>query len=60
MNNEIKRKYRAKELAEYLSVGLSTIWKWAKDGKIRPHNISKGVTVFDINEVLIDLGMEIN
>ena len=51
MNNEIKRKYRAKELAEYLSVGLSTIWKWAKDGKIRPHNIS---------EVLIDLGMEIN
>ena len=60
MNNEIKRKYRAKELAEYLSVGLSTIWKWAKDGKIRPYNISKGVTVFDINEVLIDLGMEIN
>ena len=60
MNNEIKRKYRAKELAEYLSVGLSTIWKWAKDGKIRPHNISKGVTVFDINEVLVDLGMKEN
>ena len=60
MENRIKLKYRAKELAEYLSVGLSTIWKWAKDGKIRPHNISKGVTVFDINEVLIDLGMEIN
>ena len=60
MNNEIKRKYRAKELAEYLSVGLSTIWKWAKDGKIRPHNISKGVTVFDIEEVLINLGMKEN
>ena len=57
MNNEIKRKYRAKELAEYLGIGLSTVWKWAKDGKIRPHNLSKGVTVFDINEVLLDLGM---
>ena len=60
MNNEIKRKYRAKELAEYLGIGLSTVWKWTKDGKIKAYNISKGVTVFDINEVLIDLGMEIN
>ena len=58
MENIRKRKYRAKELAEYLGVGLSTIWKWAKDGKIKPQNISRGVTVFDINEVLIDLGME--
>lgn len=53
MNNEIKRKYRAKELAEYLSVGLSTIWKWAKDGKIRPHNISKGVLQSTKNKFLI-------
>ncbi len=60
MENKIKTKYRAKELAEYLGIGLSTVWKWAKDGKIRPHNLSKGVTVFDINEVLLDLGMEMN
>ena len=60
MENRIKLKYRAKELAEYLGIGLSTVWKWAKEGKIKAHNISKGVTVFDINEVLIDLGMEIN
>ena len=57
MENKIKTKYRAKELAEYLGIGLSTVWKWAKDGKIRPHNLSKGVTVFDINEVLLDLRM---
>lgn len=57
METNRKRKYRAKELAEYLGVGLSTVWKWAKDGRIKPHNISKGVTVFDINEVLLDLGM---
>ena len=60
MENREKKKYRAKELAEYLGIGLSTVWKWAKEGKIRAHNISRGVTVFDINEVLIDLGMEIN
>ena len=60
MENKIKTKYRAKELAEYLGIGLSTVWKWAKDGKIRPHYLSKGVTVFDINEVLLDLGMEMN
>ena len=60
MENKIKIKYRAKELAEYLGIGLSTVWKWAKDGKIKPHNLSKGVTVFDINEVLLDLGMKEN
>ena len=60
MENKIKTKYRAKELAEYLGIGLSTVWKWAKEGKIKAHNISKGVTVFDINEVLVDLGMKEN
>lgn len=57
MENRKKTKYRAKELAEYLGIGLSTVWKWVKDGKIKAHKISTGVTVFDINEVLIDLGM---
>ncbi len=58
MENKIKTKYRAKELAEYLGIGLSTVWKWTKDGKIKAYNISKGVTVFDINEVLEDLGIK--
>ena len=57
MKNKFKTKYRAKELAEYLGIGLSTVWKWAKEGKIKAHNISRGVTVFDIEEVLADLGM---
>ena len=55
--NKIKQKYRAKELAEYLGVGVSTIWRWTKQGKIKSQNISKGVTVFDINEVKFDLGL---
>ena len=60
MHKEIKKKYRAKELAEYLGIGLSTVWKWAKEGKIKAHNLSRGVTVFDIEEVLINLGMKEN
>ncbi|RXK06456.1 helix-turn-helix transcriptional regulator [Halarcobacter bivalviorum] len=48
---------RAKELAVYLGVGLSTIWKWTKDGKIKAHKISSRVTVFDIDEVHKDLGI---
>jgi excisionase family DNA binding protein len=55
MNKEIKKKYRAKELALYIGVGLSTIWRWTKEGKIRSQKISSGVTVFDIDEVKSDL-----
>jgi excisionase family DNA binding protein len=52
---KMKKKYRAKELAIYLGVGLSTIWRWTKQGKIRAHQLSKGVTIFDIDEVMSDL-----
>lgn len=55
MNKEIKKKYRAKELALYIGVGLSTIWRWTKEGKIKSQKISRGVTVFDIDEVKSDL-----
>ena len=50
--------YRAKELAQYLSIGLSTVWLYAKQGKITPKKISVGVTVFDINEVLQKLELK--
>lgn len=60
MENREKKKYRAKELAEYLGIGLSTVWKWTKDKKIKSYVISKGVTVFDINEVLDNLGIKDN
>ena len=60
MKNKFKTKYRGKELAEYLVIGLSTVWKWTKDKKIKSYVISKGVTVFDINEVLDNLGIKDN
>ena len=37
---------RAKEASEYLGVGLSTIWLYAKQGKITPIKLSQRVTIF--------------
>lgn len=51
MEQNHKKNYRAKELAEYLGVGLSTIWYWSKQGRITPLKLSSRVTVFSINEV---------
>ncbi|WP_323657904.1 helix-turn-helix transcriptional regulator [Aliarcobacter butzleri] len=42
---------RAKDLAKHLGVGLSTIWKWSKDGKIKPIKLSERVTVFNVLDV---------
>ena len=50
MKNKIKN-FRAKEIAEQYSVGESTIWLWAKQGKITPIKISQRVTVFDAEEI---------
>lgn len=51
MSLEYKKNYRARELAEYLGVGLSTVWLYSKQGKITPIKISERVTVFSIDEV---------
>ncbi len=53
----INKKVRAKQLALHIGIGLSTVWRWAKQGKIKPYKISSGVTVFDIEEVMTDLGL---
>lgn len=63
---EIERKYdarkkflRARDVAERLGIGLSTVWFYAKQGKLTPKKISSRVTVFSIDEVdnLIDAAM---
>jgi len=46
-----KKYYRANELKDLLSCGLSTIWLWSKQGKITPIKLSERVTVFSIDEV---------
>lgn len=42
---------RAKEVAEYLGIGLSTVWLYAKQGKLKPINLSSRVTVFQKSDI---------
>jgi len=46
-----KKFYRAKEAAEYLGVGVSTIWLWSKQLKLVSKKLSKKVTVWDVNDL---------
>lgn len=49
--NAGKKYLRAKEVAEYLGIGLSTVWCYAKEGRLIPKKISPRVTVFSVDEI---------
>ncbi|RBQ27984.1 helix-turn-helix transcriptional regulator [Aliarcobacter vitoriensis] len=49
--NNTQKFMRAKELAKYLGIGLSTVWLYAKQGKITPKKISGKITVFNVEDV---------
>lgn len=51
MNNTTPKFMRAKELAKHLGIGLSTVWLYAKQGKITPKKASERVTLFEVAEV---------
>ena len=42
---------RVKQIAEHFSIGKSTVWLYAKQGKITPKKISDKVTLFEVVEV---------
>ncbi len=44
--SNISENMRAKDASKYLGVGLSTIWLYAKQGKITPVKLSERVTIF--------------
>lgn len=46
-----KQNYRAKEAAEYLGIAISTIWLYAKQGRLNPRKLSPRITVFSKNEL---------
>jgi len=46
-----KKYLRAKEVAQYLGIGLSTVWLYAKQNKLTPIKLSARVTVFDKSEL---------
>jgi predicted site-specific integrase-resolvase len=48
---QIRLNYRAKEACKYLSIGLSTLWLYVKQGKIKPNKLSQRVTIFKKSEL---------
>lgn len=47
---ETPKYLRAKAMAEYLNIGLSTVWLYAKQGRLTPKKISDRVTLFSVEE----------
>lgn len=46
---------RPKEASYYLGIGLSTLWLYAKQGKLKPIKLSQRVTIFkksDLDEFI--------
>ncbi|QOP42481.1 helix-turn-helix domain-containing protein [Sulfurimonas sediminis] len=46
-----KRYYRAKEIAVYLGVTITTVWNYSSKGLLTPIKLTSNTTVFDIEEV---------
>ncbi len=42
----LKQNYRAKEAAVYTGLALSTVWLYARQGRLNPIRLSPRVTVF--------------
>ena len=47
---ETSKYLRAKAMALYLNIGLSTVWLYAKQGKLTPKKLSERVTLFSVEE----------
>ncbi len=42
---------RAKETAKFLGCGLSTVWLWVNQGKLKAYKLSDRVTIFKRSEL---------
>lgn len=45
-------KLKAKDIAKFFNIGISTVWLYAKQNKLKATKISKGCTVFDTKQVV--------
>lgn len=48
---KLPQRLRAKQIAEMYGVGLSTVWLYSKQNKIKAIKVSERITVFDTKEV---------
>ncbi|CAA6810404.1 MAG: Unknown protein [uncultured Sulfurovum sp.] len=42
---------RAREVAEYIGIGLSTVWMYSASGLLKPIKLSPRVTIFKKSDV---------
>ena len=47
----LPRRMRASQVARENSVHVNTVWNYARRGELTPIKVSRGVTVFDRDEV---------
>jgi len=50
-NTQTPKFLRAKDLSKHLSIGLSTVWLYVKQDRIKPLKLSSNVTVFEVAAV---------
>lgn len=51
-SNQNERLLRAREVARYLGIGVSTVWLWNKQGKIpKPFKLTPSTTVWKHSEI---------
>ncbi len=51
-NYSVGKKYlRAREIKENYGIPLSTLWLYAKQGKLHPKKVSERVTLFSVQEI---------
>jgi len=43
----LKINYRPKEASKYLGIGLSTLWLYIKQGKLKTKKLSERVTIIE-------------
>ena len=48
----LPQKMRAKHIVAEFSIGLSTLWRYVKQGKLKVTKVTDGVSVFDRDEVI--------
>ncbi len=51
MENQLPKFMRAKQLSKHLSISISTIWLYLRQGKIKSKKVSSYITLFEVSEV---------
>ena len=51
MENQLPKFMRAKQLSKHLSISISTIWLYLRQGKIKSKKVSSYITLFEVAEI---------